>query len=57
MQSSNTMTANFSNASFTDFYFVDTDLSDANVTGITWSNTFCPDGTNSDDDGSTCIDH
>jgi streptogramin lyase len=35
------------------------DLSGANLhgatlTGVTWSNTTCPDGSNSDDDGGTC---
>jgi hypothetical protein len=30
------------------------DLTGANLTGVTWSNTTCPDGTNSDSDGGTC---
>jgi uncharacterized protein YjbI with pentapeptide repeats len=29
----------------------------ANVTGATWSNTQCPDGTNSNNDGNTCVGH
>jgi hypothetical protein len=28
-----------------------------NVTGVTWSNTTCPDGTNSNNDGGTCTGH
>ncbi len=31
------------------------DLYRANVTGITWSDTICPDGTNSDSDGGSCV--
>ena len=27
------------------------------VTGVTWSNTICPDGTNSDNDGGTCVNN
>lgn len=27
------------------------------VTGVIWSNTICPDGTNSNKDGGTCIGH
>jgi uncharacterized protein YjbI with pentapeptide repeats len=29
----------------------------ANVTGVAWIATTCPDGTNSDSDGGTCIGH
>lgn len=29
----------------------------ADTTGVTWNNTFCPDGTNSDLNGGTCIGH
>ena len=32
-------------------------LTGANVAGIRWSNTVCPDGTNSDADGGTCLGH
>ena len=39
--------------------FVDSDLNGADLTdlshqGVTWANTICPDGTNSDDNGGTC---
>lgn len=29
----------------------------ASLGGVTWSNTVCPDGTNSDADGNTCVGH
>ena len=43
-------------------HFKDADLSGAIFTGATlagiiWSNTTCPNGTNSDDNGGTCIGH
>ena len=31
------------------------DLNGAALTGVIWSNTICPDGTNSDNDGDTCV--
>ena len=51
---------------------VDTDLDGANLTGtklaganltyseiggVTWNDTTCPDGTNSNNDGSTCVNN
>jgi virginiamycin B lyase len=32
-------------------------LHGATLTGVIWSNTTCPDGSNSDDDGGTCVDN
>jgi len=32
-------------------------LTGANVNGVTWSATTCPDGTNSDADGGSCAGH
>jgi uncharacterized protein YjbI with pentapeptide repeats len=32
-------------------------LSGANLSGVTWSSTTCPDGTNSNNDGDTCINN
>jgi hypothetical protein len=32
-------------------------LKGANVSGVQWNNTTCPDGTNSNNDGGTCIGH
>jgi uncharacterized protein YjbI with pentapeptide repeats len=34
-----------------------TDLTGANLTGAIWSNTTCPDGTNSNNDGGTCVNN
>lgn len=50
---------NFTNANFTnaDFSNSPSFSGHANVTGVTWSNTTCPDGTNSNNDGNTCVGH
>ncbi len=37
--------------------FIDTIMEDANLNGVGWQNTRCPDGTNSDNNGKTCCDH
>jgi uncharacterized protein YjbI with pentapeptide repeats len=37
--------------------FTGTDLSGINMTDVIWRNTTCPDGTNSDDNGETCVGH
>lgn len=44
--------AHFTNATLAGMHFVN-----ANFTGATWSNTVCPDGTNSDNNGNTCDGH
>ena len=44
--------ANLSSTTLTD-----ADLTNAVLTGVTWNHTFCPDHTNSDDNGGTCIGH
>jgi uncharacterized protein YjbI with pentapeptide repeats len=59
--------ANLTNASFTGLVFDGSNFTNANLTGVsthastfngvTWSNTTCPDGTNSDNDGGTCAGH
>ncbi|MEK7571990.1 MAG: pentapeptide repeat-containing protein [Patescibacteria group bacterium] len=53
---------NFSGANLTRAYLRNTDLTGANMAGAdltdaTWDNTFCPDGTNSNDNGNTCEGH
>ena len=35
----------------------DADLTGANLTDVYWDNTMCPDGTNSDDHGYTCVNN
>lgn len=62
--------ANFSNTSSTSFAGVtgsNTNFTNANLSNVTttgadltspiWSNTTCPDSTNSNDDGNTCVGH
>jgi uncharacterized protein YjbI with pentapeptide repeats len=44
---------NFTNANLTNAG----SMSTANVTGVIWSNTTCPDGTNSNNNGNTCVGH
>ena len=44
---------------FDDVIFRDSDLTGADLTGVslidvTWHDTICPDGTNSDNNGNTC---
>lgn len=34
-----------------------TNMKLATVTGVVWNNTTCPDGTNSNNDGNTCVGH
>ncbi|HSX15670.1 MAG TPA: pentapeptide repeat-containing protein [Candidatus Saccharimonadales bacterium] len=48
---------NLANVHFSNSVLSGTDLSGVTLTGATWSNTFCPDNTNSDDNGGTCIGH
>jgi len=33
------------------------DLTGADLSNVIWSNTICPDGTNSDDNGDTCVNN
>jgi uncharacterized protein YjbI with pentapeptide repeats len=55
--------ANFSGAHFKSSFFQSVDFSVATTTGVTfegeheWIDVTCPDGTNSDDNGETCIGH
>jgi uncharacterized protein YjbI with pentapeptide repeats len=60
---------NLSDANWADADFDGVNLTGANLTGadkvfglpsltgVTWSNTTCPDGTNSDNDGDTCVNN
>jgi uncharacterized protein YjbI with pentapeptide repeats len=49
-------TTNFTNADLEDAHF-SLDPQDTNPGSAIWSNTTCPDDTNSDDDGGTCVGH
>ena len=57
--------ADLAHSSFSNDDFTNANLSGANVTGVqweddgpnTWNNTTCPDGTNSDNHGNTCVGH
>ena len=46
-----------SHANLTDANLNGATLFFVNVSGATWSNTICPDGTNSHADGGTCVGH
>ncbi len=50
---SNLKGANLTNSNLTGA----TGMSTANLSGVTWSNTICPDGTNSNANGGTCAGH
>ncbi|MDP9333234.1 MAG: pentapeptide repeat-containing protein [Actinomycetota bacterium] len=50
--------ANLSSANFTNTNLTGASgMSTATLTGVTWNNTTCPDGTNSNNDGNTCVGH
>jgi uncharacterized protein YjbI with pentapeptide repeats len=49
--------ANLSGANFTRANLEGIDLTGATLVGVTWDNTICPDGTNSDVDSGTCLGH
>lgn len=49
--------ANLSSANLTFANLTGANLSGANLSGVIWSDTICPDGTNSNNDGETCINH
>ena len=49
--------ARFDGASLTNVNLVGADLRGATFNNVTWSNVNCPDGTNSDSDGGTCVNN
>lgn len=59
----NGSSTNFSNTNLTNVNFTNANLNGAinmntaNITGVIWSNTVCPDGTNSNSNGNTCVGH
>jgi hypothetical protein len=49
--------ATLSNVQLSDANMTGANLSGANLTGDYWGNTTCPDGTNSNNDGGTCVNN
>jgi uncharacterized protein YjbI with pentapeptide repeats len=49
--------ADLAGADFTRANLNGIDLTGAVLTGVTWNDTICPDGTNSDSDGGTCVNN
>jgi len=49
--------ADLEHANLADANLENARLAGANLNDVTWSNTVCPDGTNSSDDGGTCTNH
>jgi hypothetical protein len=63
LTNANLTNVNFSSATLQNANLTDADLtgatnlSSADVTDVIWSNTTCPDGTNSNNNGNTCVGH
>jgi uncharacterized protein YjbI with pentapeptide repeats len=49
--------ADLSGFTLLDANLTNANLSGANLSGVAWSNTTCPDGTNSNVDGGTCVNN
>jgi len=49
--------ADLAGADLTDANLGGADLTGADLAGVVWSDTLCPDGSNSDVDGGTCVGH
>jgi uncharacterized protein YjbI with pentapeptide repeats len=49
--------ANLATADLAGANLTEANLRRANLIDVVWSNTICPDGTNSDGDGGTCVGH
>jgi hypothetical protein len=62
LSGANLTSARLVNAFLGSTFLVNADLTNADLTnalvlGVTWGNTTCPDGTNSNNDGGTCAGH
>lgn len=57
IESANFDGANLNQVNFTNANLLNSDLSSATLTDVLWSNTTCPDGTNSNGNGNTCEGH
>jgi uncharacterized protein YjbI with pentapeptide repeats len=53
----NLTSTTLTDANLTGAILTNAEVTDATLTGVTWSNTTCPDGTNSDSDGDTCVNN
>jgi len=51
------MNANMRGTNLTNANLAGANLQGANIKDAIWSNTICPDGTNSDANGGTCVKH
>jgi Pentapeptide repeats (9 copies) len=49
--------ANLTNVNFTNSLLTSANFSGADLNEVVWSNTTCPDGTNSNNDGDTCVNN
>jgi uncharacterized protein YjbI with pentapeptide repeats len=49
--------ANLNRANLTGADLSGANLAAANLNRVIWSSTICPDGTNSNNDGNTCLGH
>jgi uncharacterized protein YjbI with pentapeptide repeats len=54
LQDANLHGADLTGANLTGADLTGANLHGADLTGVIWSNTTCPDGTNSNNDGGTC---
>jgi len=62
LTNTNLSSSNLASADMTNQHLVGTNLASAvftgtNISGVTWSNVTCPDGTNSNDNANTCVGH
>ena len=57
LHGANLSDANLKDANLASANLTRASLDGAHVTGVAWSHTLCPDGTNSDANGGTCVGH
>jgi uncharacterized protein YjbI with pentapeptide repeats len=57
LEDANLAGANLNRANLSAAKLTGANLTGANLTGVIWGDTTCPDGTNSDADGGTCLLH
>ena len=57
LAAANLTDTNLKEANLTNANLAGANVNGANVKDVIWSNTICPDGTNSDANGGTCVQH